>query len=210
MFNKRVLLVLLVAGLTLSLVAGAAFAQVGGGGSRDECAQKAKETIDNLDKWILEYSRQMNAAEPVQKPKYKEWIRELKKLKSMVTKASEKLDSKEACSGDACIEDQCSLVDIADQQVAQLIKETEEQLGSASRFGSEGARDVTIEDDMMGNDDQLGGPDANDANQSSYADKSGSSDNQSQGNAGQDDDDQGDDGNDDVPPADDKQPASPE
>lgn len=149
-----------------------------------QCSSKASGAIADLDKWIGEYERQMNAAEPVQKPKYQEWLRELNKLKKLVKKAQNQLGDKEKCSSPECVADQCNLIDIADQQVAQLIKETEEQLGASTRFGEEAGREVILDPDTLGDDEALPGYDPNDASDPSYSDKSDQSDGQTAGNIG--------------------------
>jgi len=146
------------------------------------CAKKAQETIDNLDKWISKYNTQMEGSEPVQKGKFEEWIRELNKLKSLVQKAQDKLESGEGgCTSDDCVEDQCSMIDIAEQQVTQLIEETEEELGKDSISGDTAGREVTVDDDQMGTEDILDLPDPDDATQQSYANDSATSDQQSGG-----------------------------
>ncbi len=165
--------------LTLLLFSADLFAQ-----SRGACKGKADQTMADLDKWIGEYEGQMSSAEPVQKAKYEEWINELKKLKTLVAQAKEKLANKEQCSSEECVKDQCSLVDIADQQVAQLIKETEEQLGSGTRFGEEGGRDVVKDAGTLGDDTMLAGTDPNDAGQPTIGEESETSDNPTDGGIG--------------------------
>ena len=182
MHNKNLIkTVALLCGLLFIFVTADSFAA-----NRASCAQKAQETIQNLDKWINEYSGQMESAEPVQKGKYEEWIRELKKLKTLVSKAKDKLGSGDnSCSSDDCIKDQCDMVDVAEQQVTQLIEETEEQLGKESAISGETAgREVNLDDKQIGNEEMLDMPDRNDATQHSYANDSSTSDVQSEGRTG--------------------------
>jgi hypothetical protein len=179
---KKQLLALTMALLLMIVGMVAAYAQ--GGGDRASCSDKAAQTLENLDQWVVEYERQMASAEPVQKPKYQEWIRELKKLRTLVADARKKLEDKAVCPSEECVADQCGLIDIADQQVAQLIKETEEQLGEGSRFGEETGREVLVDNDTLGNDEILDSSDPEDARDDSYSDQSDSSDSQGDGQIG--------------------------
>lgn len=179
--RRRQLLVVILTLVMTGVWMVAAWAQ-----GRGECSQKAAQTLENLDQWVVEYERQMASAEPVLKPKYREWIGELTKLRSLVADARAKLDNPSSCPSDECVADQCSLIDIADQQVAQLVKETEQQLGAGSRFGDETGREVLTDDDILGFDEILGASDPLDARQDSYADQSEQSDSPSQGRTGGD------------------------
>ncbi len=161
------------------LMSGSVFAA-----DRGQCQQKAKEAIKSLDEWIGKYNQQLEAAEPVQKSKYQEWIRELKKLKTLVTNAQDKLSDPSGCSDDECVGDNCQVVDIADQQITQLIKETEEQLGSNTRFGEEAGRDINVDTTTTGDDTIVDRGNPNDAAPVSTADQSDGSDTQTGGRIG--------------------------
>lgn len=152
--------------------------------SRSDCDGKAQEALKNIDKRVADYEREMQSIEPVRRAKYEEWIRELKKLKALVAQAKVKLGDTKACSSDECVADQCSLVGIADQQVTQLIRETEEQIGESARYGEEGGREVLIDNKTLGDSKILPEPDPNDAAPPSYGVQSGASDNPTSGSAG--------------------------
>ena len=152
--------------------------------SRSECDNKAQDALKNIDKRTGDYEREMKSIEPVRRAKYEEWIRELKKLKALVAQAKAKLGDTKTCSSDECVADQCSLVGIADQQVTQLIRETEEQIGESARYGEEGGREVLIDDKTLGDSKILPEPDPNDAAPPSYGVQSGASDNRTSGSAG--------------------------
>ncbi len=207
MGTKRLLLVMAVL-LSLAINLGFASQASAQAASRSTCQNKADKTVQDLDKWIDEYGKQMNAAEPIQKPKYEEWIRELRKLKTLVEKANDKLKNTSKCATAECVADQCNLLDIADQQVAQLIKETEEQLGAASRFGEEGGREVIVDEITLGDDTTLvDNIDPNDASEQSYSDRSDTSSQQTTGQVGSVFDDSSSDSE--LPPTPPKDVASP-
>jgi len=174
---KRLLVTLAL--LAVTLLGGYVYAA--DGGSRAECADKAKAALANIGKWIEDYTRQMNAAEPVQKAQYKEWIRELSKLQTLVQDAQNKLNDNENCSTKECVEDKCQMVAVADQQITQLIKETEDQLGSTTRFGTDSGRDVNEDTTILGDERQFQQYDEEEAVPPSYGDKSGNSDLQTEG-----------------------------
>ncbi|RJO63142.1 MAG: hypothetical protein C4523_21320 [Myxococcales bacterium] len=182
-------IVLAVATFVAGAVMWGAPAQAQGQGASPEeiranCEEKADQTLASLDRWLEEYNRQMDAAEPLQKPKYEEWVRELEKLKTLVEQAKAKLEDSAQCQSEECLTDQCSLVDIADQQVAQLVKETEQQLGGSVRFGEEMGRSVLLDAETLGDDTLLGGYDPAGALDPSQADQSDDSDEQTGGNIG--------------------------
>jgi len=162
--------------------ASGAFAQEG---NRDACLQKATETLDSLDGWLNEYNQQKNMADEAQKAKYEEWIRELNKLKTLVEQAKNKLEDKEGCGGSECVSDQCGLVDIADQQVAKVVDETQDQIGAESRFGDDQGRQVNQDSGLLGDDKILNdGLNPDDAVDTTYGDRSENSDLPSNGAIG--------------------------
>lgn len=176
--TKKTLATLVITMLFVFVFSGQVFAA-----NKAACAKKAQETIDNLNKWIGEYSSQMEGAAPVDKGKYEEWIRELEKLKALVNSAKDKLSSGDGgCTSGDCVSDQCDMVDIAEQQVTQLIEETEEELGKDSVTASDTTgREVNKDTEQIGDDTILDQTDPNDATQRTYANDSSSSDSQSDG-----------------------------
>ena len=149
--------------------------------SRAGCEGKSQDALKNIDKWVADYERQMQSIEPVRRAKYEEWIRELKKLRALVAQAKGKLVDNKLCSSNECIADQCSLVEIADQQVSQLIRETEEQIGESVRYGEEGGREVLLDKNALGDDKILPEPDPSDAVSPSYGQQSSNTDRPSAG-----------------------------
>jgi len=143
--------------------------------SRAPCQSKALDSLKNLDKWIAQYSRDMQSTEPAKRAKYEEWLRELNKLKTLVNQSKGKLNDLKGCASDECVADQCSLVAIADQQVAQLIRETEEMIGETARFGEENGREVLLDADALGNNTLIDSRDYDDAQEPSASQASNSS-----------------------------------
>lgn len=168
----------------LGLVIGVSLASSQEAGSRSGCEQKGKATLANLEKWIEEYEGKMQNAEPVQKAKFEEWIRELKKLKKLVEQSLEKLVDENKCASDDCVADQCNLIEIADQQILRLLKESKAE-GEGDDTGTteqQSGRSVMTDENTLGDDTIVDSQDTEDAADTNYADKSDSSDNQSQGN----------------------------
>ncbi len=142
--------------------------------ARSNALKATDDALTYIDKWINEYEIQLREADPVEKAKYQEWIKELKKLRELVLEAAEKIKE---CKTVECIDDQANLVGIAQQQVAQLIKEAEERLGETARFGEETGREVSLDEEIIGDntlDDANKDPD--DAYQESTAEEAKASD----------------------------------
>jgi len=116
---------------------------------RADALQAASEALAYIDRWVEEYEKQLREADPTEKAKYEEWLRELSKLRELVEEAVEKIKN---CETEECIEDQANLIGIAQQQVDQLIKEAEERLGETVRFGEEAGREVSQDDALLGDD----------------------------------------------------------
>ena len=150
-------------------------------GQRQICQEKATQTMANLDKWIHDYKKQQESADPLQKPKYDEWIQELEKLRALIEAAQEKLQDEKQCAGEECVSDQCSLIDIADQQAAEIVQESEEQIGATVQFGGKTGREVIVDDEQIGDDTIIDTEDHEDAQQHQYSDKSEESGDKSMG-----------------------------
>jgi len=142
--------------------------------SKEDALKSADEVLNYIGKWIREYEVQLRESDPVEKAKYEEWLGELKKLQELVLEAAEKIKE---CQTVDCVNDQSSLIAIARQQVNQLIKEAEERLGDSARFGEETGREITEDEELLGDNTFDETADPYDALDETTGDKAGSSDN---------------------------------
>ncbi len=155
-----------------------------------QALEKAQDTLDRLDDMLAKLDSLYQSADPEKQTDLQRDINEISRLREIVEKAKQDLDS---CDTQECITDQETLIDISDQQAQERMEDVGAAVGDTAVYDGQSGREVVYDDEMMGDDPMNQTGDPQDAIQPTFYDEASGSDEPSQGNTGSLNDGSGDD-----------------